>query len=936
MLAIEALRMGAQDYLIKGQTDSNLLIRTIHYAMERKRAEETLKASGDRFRELYDYAPVGYHEVNNEGIITRVNHTDLEMLGYSAGEMVGQPVWKFITEEEYVRSVFFGKIFGKIPPGRAYERRYLKKDGTSLLVLAEDRLLRDKEGKIAGLRVTIQDITERKQAEEALKETQRFLEAVVETAPSLIVLTDPDGKIVLFNHSCEELTGYKREEVIGKTIPELFLPPEWIPVVQKRFADPYAPEVQAPHENPWLTKSGEQRLIEWCCTVLPSPQDGRPCILGTGNDITERRRAEAESAGARQILVNITLGITDGILVITKDFKIIWANEGSLRMAGCKMEELVGNYCYKATHNSESPCQPPHDICPVREVINAGNPVTVTHTHFDKEGNELFVEVSAYPVKDEKGEIIQFVHLCRDITERKRAEEALRRSEEKYRAILETIEEGYFEVDIAGTFFFFNDSLCRLFGYSRDEMMGMNNRQYTDSENAQKLYQTFNRVYRTGKPTKEFDWEIIRKDGTKKNTEASVSLIKNPSDNRIGFRGIVRDITDRKRAEEEKATLQEQLRQSQKIEAIGRLAGGIAHDFNNLLTVIKGYSQLSLIELKEDVPLRGNIEEIKRASEKAADLTRQLLAFSRRQILEMRVLDLNTVLRDLDKMLRRVIGEDIELITLLADDLGRVKTDPGWVEQTIMNLAVNARDAMPSVGKLTIETANVELDETYARNHIAVTPGRYVMLSMSDTGIGMTPEVRQQVFEPFFTTKEKGKGTGLGLSTVYGIVKQSEGNIWVYSEPGKGTTFKIYLPRVDEPLEEIKERVVKEELPRGSETILLVEDEEMVRKLAVQILKRQGYTVLEGSHGNEAFNICNKHDGPIHLLVTDVVMPKMSGLELAERIASIQPEIKVLYMSGYTDNAITHHGVLEKGMNYIQKPFTVDGLARKVREVLDN
>jgi signal transduction histidine kinase len=395
------------------------------------------------------------------------------------------------------------------------------------------------------------------------------------------------------------------------------------------------------------------------------------------------------------------------------------------------------------------------------------------------------------------------------------------------------------------------------------------------------------------------------------------------------------NLIDRKRAEEEKATLQEQLRQSQKIEAIGRLAGGIAHDFNNLLTVIKGYSQLSLIELKEDVPLRGNIEEIKRASEKAVDLTRQLLAFSRRQILEMRVLDLNTVLRDLDKMLRRVIGEDIELITLLADDLGRVKTDPGWVEQTIMNLAVNARDAMPSVGKLTIETANVELDETYARNHIAVTPGRYVMLSMSDTGIGMTPEVRQQVFEPFFTTKEKGKGTGLGLSTVYGIVKQSEGNIWVYSEPGKGTTFKIYLPRVDEPLEEIKERVVKEELPRGSETILLVEDEEMVRKLAVQILKRQGYTVLEGSHGNEAFNICNKHDGPIHLLVTDVVMPKMSGLELAERIASIQPEIKVLYMSGYTDNAITHHGVLEKGMNYIQKPFTVDGLARKVREVLD-
>ena len=277
--------------------------------------------------------------------------------------------------------------------------------------------------------------------------------------------------------------------------------------------------------------------------------------------------------------------------------------------------------------------------------------------------------------------------------------------------------------------------------------------------------------------------------------------------------------------------LEEQFRQSQRIEAIGRLAGGIAHDFNNLLTVIKGYSQLSFAELKESDPLRGSIEEIRKAADRAADLTRQLLAFSRRQIMEMKVLDLNTVLQNLDKMLRRVIGEDIELVTLLAEDLGRVKTDPGQIEQVIMNLAINSRDAMPDGGKLTIETANVELDEGYARAHVAVTPGRYVMLSVSDTGIGMTPEVRERVFEPFFTTKEKGKGTGLGLSTVYGIVKQSGGNIWVYSEPRRGTTFKIYLPRVDEPFEELGERVVKEEIPRGTETILIVEDEEEVRKL---------------------------------------------------------------------------------------------------------
>jgi PAS domain S-box-containing protein len=391
---------------------------------------------------------------------------------------------------------------------------------------------------------------------------------------------------------------------------------------------------------------------------------------------------------------------------------------------------------------------------------------------------------------------------------------------------------------------------------------------------------------------------------------------------------ILNDVSERKRMEA-------QFLQAQKMEAIGQLAGGIAHDFNNLLTIIKGYSQLSLMELKEGAPLRENIEEINKASDRASDLTYQLLAFSRRQILEMRVLDLNALLPGVERMLRRVIGEDIELVTRLAEDLGRVKSDQGQIEQVIMNLAVNARDAMHAGGKLTIETANAELDEAYARAHVAVTPGRYVMLSVSDTGVGMTPEVRGRVFEPFFTTKERVKGTGLGLSTVYGIVKQSGGNIWVYSEPGKGTTFKIYLPRVDEPLEEVVERVVGGELHRGDETILVVEDNDEVREVAVRILSGQGYKVLEASQGLDAFLICTEHDGPIHLLLTDVVMPKMSGRELAERLGSIRPRIKVLYMSGYTGNAIVHHGVLEKGMNYIQKPFAVEALARKVREVLD-
>jgi CheY-like chemotaxis protein len=326
---------------------------------------------------------------------------------------------------------------------------------------------------------------------------------------------------------------------------------------------------------------------------------------------------------------------------------------------------------------------------------------------------------------------------------------------------------------------------------------------------------------------------------------------------------------------------------------------------------------------------------IDKATQQSANLTRQLLAFSRRQIMEMKIIDLNNLLLEMDKMLHRIIGEDIELVSVLAEDLGRVQVDPGQVEQVIINLALNARDAMPRGGKLTIETAKVDLDEAYVNGHVGVKPGRYVRIAVSDTGVGMTTEVRDKIFEPFFTTKEKGKGTGLGLSTVYGIVKQSGGNIWVYSEPGKGATFKVYLPRVDEPLEEERAKRIEEELPRGGETVLVAEDDGDVRSLVVQILKKQGYKVLEAANGGEAFMICEKHEGPIDLLVTDVVMPVMSGRELTDRLLLLHPKIKVLYMSGYTDETIVRHGVLEEGVNFFQKPFSMEALVLKVREVLD-
>jgi signal transduction histidine kinase len=389
------------------------------------------------------------------------------------------------------------------------------------------------------------------------------------------------------------------------------------------------------------------------------------------------------------------------------------------------------------------------------------------------------------------------------------------------------------------------------------------------------------------------------------------------------------------RAYEELSQMQDQLTQARKMEAVGRLAGGIAHDFNNLLTVMVGRSQLLLRRLGAQDPVRADIELMEQTADRAAKLTRQLLAFSRKQVLQPAVLDLNAVVTNLAEMLCRLIGEDIALVTALDPALGHVKADPGQIEQIVINLAANARDAMCNGGRLTLETANAELDAAYAQHHVDVHPGPHVMLAVSDTGVGMTPETQARIFEPFFTTKGPGVGTGLGLATVYGIVKQSGGHIWVYSEPGRGTTFKIYLPRVEEAVTASAARRCLPEPAWGHETILLVEDEQAVRDLARDVLQAQGYTVLEAKHGRDALLISELYSRPIHLLLTDVVMPEMSGRELANRLAPLRPEMPVIYMSGYTDAAVVHHGVLDPGTIFLQKPFTPDALARKIRQVLD-
>jgi len=496
-------------------------------------------------------------------------------------------------------------------------------------------------------------------------------------------------------------------------------------------------------------------------------------------------------------------------------------------------------------------------------------------------------------------------------------------------ALLESASQAIVSIDRSGRIVLANRRAEEIFGYTREELVGARIEMLLPE--SKRGTHTRDRDDYFARPRARpmgigMDLAGRRKDGTEVPVEVSLSYVE--IDEGVFAIAFVSDISQRK-------YLEEQLLHAQKMEAVGRLAGGVAHDFNNMLTVISGYNRMILDELSTMDPLRGYAEEILKAADRAGALTNQLLAFSRRQIMQPRVINVNAVLILTQKMLRRLIGEDVDLVLNLAVNVGNIKADPGHVEQAIVNLAVNARDAMPLGGRLTIETADVVLDETYARTHLGVQPGEFTMIAVSDTGHGMDAETRRHIFEPFFTTKEKGKGTGLGLATVYGMVKQAGGDIWVYSEPGKGTTFKLYFPRVSEPVADAGAGDAVPARHTGGETILVVEDEQAVRDLTVRILRQLGYTILTASSGAEALEISQSHKGHIDLLLTDVVMPNMSGRQLADSLHLSRPKTKVLFLSGYTENTVVHHGVLDAGVDFLPKPFSRENLSKKLREVLN-
>ncbi len=768
----------------------------------------------------------------------------------------------------------------------------------------------------------------RRSQEESREREQRY-RALFEQSRDAIYITTVDGRFLDFNQAALDLFGYDRHEFIGQDVSKLYVNP----ADRERF--------QQEIERHGSLTDYEVRLrrkdgTEIDCLLSSSiRRDARGTILGYQGiirDITERKKAEEARMRAEQryrqlfeeapVMYVITRE-QGGVPIITDCNKLFLDTLGYTR-AEVLERPLADFYTPesrdKLLHGGYDQALKGKFIAQERGLVT-------------KEGHVVDTLLRATPEFDADGRVFGTRAMYVDITERKRAEKALRESEERFRTVTEGALAGVYIIQ-DGKFRYVNPALAEIFGYTPAEIIDkLGPAELTHPEDRSMVSEYVRRRLEGKVTAMHYGFRGLRKDGTMIHCEVLGSRAEYMG--RPAIIGTLLDITARKQAEEALRRSEEQLRQAQKMEAIGRLAGGVAHDFNNLLTAVMGYSEFLLNEFPWDDQRRRYLQEIYNTAERAASLTRQLLAFSRKQVLQPRVVNMNAILASVEKMLRRLIGEDIDLVTVQEPQLGAVKVDPSQIEQVILNLAINARDAMPHGGKLTLETSNVHLDEDYARRHAGVRPGRYVMLAVSDTGSGMDAETRSRIFEPFFTTKRHGKGTGLGLATVYGIVKQSGGHIWVYSEPGRGTTFKIYFPRVEEKAESVDAGAGVAQTLQGTETILLVEDEEVVRDVASRILDHYGYTVLEARSGAQALRICEEHKGPIHLLVTDVVMPQMSGRQLAEQLAELRPQIKVLYVSGYTDNAIVHHGVLEEGTAFLGKPFTPEALARKVREVLD-
>ncbi|HYL22172.1 MAG TPA: PAS domain S-box protein [Gemmatimonadales bacterium] len=868
-------------------------------------------ASDPHFRKLVEHSSDVITLLDAEGTILYMSPAITPITGYQVDEVVGRRAFDFVHADDLAACLeTLSQTITHPNTVLRLQFRARHKSGAWLTVEGVGVSRLDDPG-VRAVVVNFRDITDRTRAEEALRQSEAQYRALMEHAVDAIVVTDSAGRFLDANAKACEVMGYTRGELLQLTSLDTYCA-EDRQAARDRMAA-MQPGESSFRERVLRRKDGTCITIE---TSLKRLADGR--FQGVFRDITERRRAEDRL----QWLTRAVEQSPAGIVITDPVGNIQYVNEKFTAVTGYTAADVIG----QNPRILQSGLTPRALYCDMWATLEQGQEWRGELCNRRKDGALFWVSAAISPIRDARGAVTHFLAVQEHTTERKQQEAALHVSGARLRRLIEANILGIGFWEISGAINEANDEYLRMVGYTRDDLdRGLVNfRTMTPPEYAPIDARAHEELAARG-TCAPWEKELIRKDGRRVPVLVGIAALDERGAQGVSF---VLDLTARR-------LLEQQLRQAQKMEAVGRLAGGVAHDFNNILTAITGYSELLRQDLTPGHPGHADVAEIRRAADRAAGLTRQLLAFSRQQVLEPRVLDLNDLVRNMEKLLHRLLGEDIVLATELAPELGAVKADPGQLEQVIMNLAVNSRDAMPSGGKLTIETVNIEIGDTHATHHEPLQPGRYVMVAVSDTGTGMTEATKARIFEPFFTTKEKGKGTGLGLSTVYGIVKQSGGFIWVYSEPGQGATFKIYLPRVDEAAEALTPLEVRPAVTQGTETILVAEDEESVRVIVRETLERHGYRVLQAKGGAAALALAAAHAGPVHLLVSDVVMPEMSGRELATRLVAERPTVRVLYMSGYTDDAVLRRDILEAGSAYLQKPFGPELLLRKVRAVLD-
>ena len=905
--------------------ESFLIVALLVNIRRRGVAEAARTESEARFHAIFDGIPDAVIFGDTGRRIRLLNPAFTRLFGYSADEAIGRTTeFLYADPADYAEQ---GSLrFSKEASGHrgSYEMRYRRRDGTDFWAESLGMRILSPDGTVLGLMGMHRDVTERRRIEGSLRESEEKYRALVETTGTGYVIIDLEGRVLDANMEYVRLTGHGAlEEISGRNVTEWTAPHDLArnaEEIQKCIRQGGVHSI----EIDYIDGVGKCTSIEINATVLIASEGVK--ILKLCRDVTERKQAREalrKSEATARTLLNLP---NAAAILIDREGICLDANETMAVRFAMKSSDIIGTSIWDLL---------PPEVSRLRKERLQQVLRTKKQVHFEDEREGIWNYSIMSPILDDDGEVSKVAVFGFDITDRKRTEVELKQRQADLLEIQHIGKIASLNWDLRNDIIQWTPELfCiverdpRSFPHTGEGYLSL-----VHPEDRQLIEKTLEDSL-LGETAPYMEYRFVMPDGRNKYVGSQGKFIRDGKGHPTCMIGYIQDVTERREAEEEKRKLEEQLRQAQKMESVGRLAGGVAHDFNNMLGVILGHTDIALEEVERTQPIYKDLQEIHKAAQRSANLTRQLLAFARKQTVSPKILDLNETLESMLRMLHRLIGEDIELSWKPGLNLWPVKVDPAQVDQVLANLAVNARDAIAGVGIVTIETGNVVIDEAYGRGHAGTVPGEYVFLTVTDTGVGMDKETIEHLFEPFFTTKEVGKGTGLGLATVYGVIKQNHGFVNVYSEPGRGSSFKIYLPRAHTAA--ALEPAAPERRPsRGVETVLLVEDEEAMLNLGAAILKRHGYTVLTAQAPAEALTLMERHDGPIHLVITDVVMPEMNGRVLMEKLQALRPTVKALYMSGYTANAIAHHGVLEAGVQFLEKPFSLAALTEKVRVVLD-